>query len=392
MASEGNERSHRVSAVLRQGEQVTPLELFFDLVFVLAITQCTALMADDPTWTGLFEGVLVLGILWWAWVGYAWLTSVIDPEEGVVRLVMFVSMAALLVTSLAVPDAFGDLGLTFAIAYAFLRACWLVLFFIASADTPTLRHSIWIGLVPSTAVGVALLVGASFLEGSAQLTLWCLALAIDMAGPFLFGSEGWKLEPHHFAERHGLIFIIALGESIVAIGVGSDAGVDAGVITASVLGVALAATMWWAYFDVVAIVAARVLVSLPPGREQNEMARDSYSFLHFPMVAGVVLIALGLKKTIAHVEEPLTQETAFALVGGLAIYLLAHIAFRWRNVHSINKQRLVVAVALCAGIPFADQPDALVTLAIVTIAMVTLIAYEAIHLAEARDQIRHQEG
>jgi low temperature requirement protein LtrA len=117
--------------------------------------------------------------------------------------------------------------------------------------------------------------------------------------------------------------------------------------------------------------------------QQNEMARDSYSFLHFPMVAGVVLIALGLKKTIAHVGDPLTQETAFALVGGLAIYLLAHIAFRWRNVHSINKQRLVVAVALCAFVPFADQPDALVALAIATLAMIALIAYEAIHLAEA---------
>ena len=383
-------RARRLNAVRREGEQVTPLELFFDLVFVLAITQCTALMSGNPTWTGLVQGILVLGMLWWAWVGYAWLTSVIDPEEGVVRLVMFVSMAALLVASLAVPDAFGDLGLTFAIAYALLRGCWLVLFFIASADTAMLRHSIWIGLVPSTAVGVGLLVGASFLDGSAQLTLWCVALAIDMLGPFLFGSEGWKLEPHHFAERHGLIFIIALGESIVAIGVGSEAGVDAGVITAAVLGVALAATMWWAYFDVVAIVAARVLAGLPVGRQQNEMARDSYSFLHFPMIAGVVLIALGLKKTIAHVDESLVPETAFALVGGLAIYLFAHIAFRWRNVHSINKQRLVIAIALVAFIPFADRPDALVTLAIVTTAMVALIAYEAIHLADARDQIRHQ--
>ncbi|MFL6204350.1 MAG: low temperature requirement protein A [Acidimicrobiales bacterium] len=390
MASEGSGRAHRVSAVMRQGEQVTPLELFFDLVFVLAITQCTALMAGHPTWTGLLEGVLVLGILWWAWVGYAWLTSVIDPEEGVVRLVMFVSMAALLVASLAVPDAFGDLGLTFAVAYLFLRTCWLVLFFLASADTPKLRHSIWIGLVPSTAVGVGLLVGASFLEGSAQLTLWCVALAIDMGGPLLFGSEGWKLEPHHFAERHGLIFIIALGESIVAIGVGSESGVDAGVITASVLGVALAATMWWAYFDVVAIVAARILAALPPGREQNEMARDSYSFLHFPMVAGVVLIALGIKKTIAHVEEPLLPETAFALVGGLAMYLLAHIAFRWRNVRSVNKQRLALAMVLVAFIPLADQPTALVTLAIVTVAMVALITYEAVHLAEARDEVRHR--
>src|SRR5204863_818062 len=136
---------------------------------------------------------------------------------------------------------------------------------------------------------------------------------------------------------------------------------------------------------------ARVLAELPVGREQNEMARDSYSFLHFPMVAGVVLIALGMKKTIAHVDEPLVPETAFALVGGLAIYLLAHIAFRLRNVHSVNKPRLVVASLLVVFVPFADRPDALVTLAVVTVAMVTLITYEAVHLAEARDHIRHQD-
>jgi low temperature requirement protein LtrA len=385
-------RGRRVSAVLRQGEQVTPLELFFDLVFVLAITQCTALMAANPSWEGLAQGTLVLGMLWWAWVGYAWLTSVIDPEEGVVRIAMFGSMAALLVASLAVPDSFGDLGLTFAVAYGVLRSGWLVLFFIASRESSGLRHSIWIGRVPSTAVGIGLLVVASYLDGSAQLAVWAIALSLDMLGPYLFGSEGWKLEPHHFAERHGLIFIIALGESIVAIGVGSEAGVDRGVIAAAVLGTALAATMWWAYFDVVALVAARRLSEQSVGREQNEMARDSYSFLHFPMVAGVVLIALGMKKTIAHVDDPLRPETAFAMVGGLAIYLLAHVAFRLRNVGSVNKQRLVLAVALVAFIPVADAPDALVTLGAIAAAMVVLIAYEATHFAEARDQIRHQGG
>jgi low temperature requirement protein LtrA len=392
MATGAEGRSRRVSAVLRQGEQVTPLELFFDLVFVLAITQCTALMAANPSWEGLAQGILVLGMLWWAWVGYAWLTSVIDPEEGVVRIAMFGSMAALLVASLAVPDAFGDLGLTFAVAYGVLRGGWLVLFFIASRDSSGLRHSIWIGLVPSTAVGVGLLVAASYLDGSAQLAVWAVALSLDMLGPYLFGAEGWKLEPHHFAERHGLIFIIALGESIVAIGVGSEAGVDRGVIAAAVLGTALAATMWWAYFDVVALVAARRLSEQSVGREQNEMARDSYSFLHFPMVAGVVLIALGMKKTIAHVGDPLRPETAFAMVGGLAVYLLAHVAFRLRNVGSVNKQRLVLAVALVAFVPVADAPDALVTLGAISAAMVALIAYEATHFAEARDQIRHQSG
>jgi low temperature requirement protein LtrA len=315
---------------------------------------------------------------------------VVDPEEGVVRLAMFASMAALLVVALAVPDAFGDTGLAFAVAYALVRAGWLVLFFVASHGVPQLRHSIWVGLVPSTVVGVGLLVSASYLEGSAQLVLWLIALSIDMLGPLLFGSEGWRLEPHHFAERHGLIFIIALGESIVAIGVGAGSELDAGVIAAAVLGMALAAAMWWAYFDVVALVAARRLAALPVGRAQNEMARDSYSFLHLPMVAGVVLIALGMKQTIAHTDEPLSPQAAFALVGGLATYLLAHIAFRWRNVHSVNTPRLVLAVLLLVATPFADEPHAIVTLTAVALGMVLLIAYEATRFAEARDQIRHQ--
>jgi low temperature requirement protein LtrA len=390
MTSDGNGRSRRVTAVMRQGEQVTPLELFFDLVFVLAITQCTSLMAADPTWEGLAKGLLVLGILWWAWVGYSWLTSVVDPEEGIVRIAMFGAMAALLVVSLAVPEVFGDTGLVFAVAYALVRAGQLVLFLLASRDHPDLRHSIWIGLVPSTALGVGLLVVASFLDGSAQLVLWVIALAIDMLGPYLFGSEGWQLEPHHFAERHGLIVIIALGESIVAIGVGAGHDLDAGVITAAVLGVTLAAVMWWTYFDVVARIVARALVERPVGREQNEMARDSYSLLHFPMVGGIVLIALGLKTTIAHTDEPLTTETAFALVGGVVVYLLAHVVNRWRLLHSVPRQRLVPAVLLLLFIPLADQPDAIVTLAIVTACMVALVVFEATRYAEARDQIRHR--
>ena len=151
-----------------------------------------------------------------------------------------------------------------------------------------------------------------------------VAIVLDVAEPLLFGAEGWQLVPGHFAERHGLIIIIALGESIVAIGVGAEGDVDAGIIVAACLGIAIAAALWWAYFDVVAVVAARHLASRPAGRVQNAMARDSYSILHFPMVAGIVLIALGMKKTLEHVDEPLeTVVTATALVGGAALYLLA---------------------------------------------------------------------
>ncbi len=220
MAASTSTRSPRLTAVMRDGDRVTPLELFFDLVFVLAITQCTALMSHNPTWPGLAQGLLVLGMLWWAWVGYAWLTSVIDPEEGAVRLVMFGAMAALLIVSICVPEAFGSLALAFALTYGVVRTAHIALFMLASPEDDALRHSV-LGLAASTAVAVVLLVAASFLDGLAQGALWVLALFLDMAGPYFFGSEGWKLVPGHFAERHGLIVIIALGESIVAIGVGA---------------------------------------------------------------------------------------------------------------------------------------------------------------------------
>ena len=383
-------RAPRLAAVLRDKETVTPLELFFDLVFVLALTQCTALMADDPSWAGLARGLLILGVLWWSWVGYAWLTSVVDPEEGVVRLAIFGAMAALLVAALCVPEAFDENALLFAVAYGVVRIAQLVLFLAASRDDPQLRSAVLAGLVGSTALGVGLLVAASFTDGALQGGLWALALALDMAGPYFFGSEGWRLVPAHFAERHGLIIIIALGESIVAIGAGASADVDMGVVLAAALGTGVAAAMWWLYFDVVALVAERRLSNAPVGREQNEIARDSFSFLHLPMVAGIVLGALGLKKTIEHVDEPLKTIPAFALMGGSALYLLAHVAFRWRNIHRFSTQRLLCALVLLAVIPLAKEVPAVASVALVAAALAAVIVYEVVRFAELRDKMRHQ--
>jgi low temperature requirement protein LtrA len=369
---------------------VTPLELFFDLVFVLALTQCTALMYHHPTWEGLAQGMLVLGVLWWSWTGYAWLTSVVDPEEGAVRIAMFAAMASLLLVAICVPEAFDSLALEFALAYGAVRAAHIALFILASGNDPALRRST-VGLAAGTAVGVGLLLAASLFDGLAQAAVWSLALLLDMAEPFFFGSEGWKLVPGHFAERHGLIIIIALGESIVAIGAGAEASLTPGIAAAAVLGVTLAAALWWTYFDVVALVSARRLARAPEGRERNELARDSYSYLHFPMVAGIVLAALGMKKTLGAVSAPLDVELAFALLGGVAFYLLGLVAFRFRHIHSINRQRLLVALILFALLPAAVALPALASLAIVAALLSAMITYETVSYGEGRERVRHQD-
>jgi low temperature requirement protein LtrA len=265
----------------------------------------------------------------------------------------------------------------------------LVLFVVASRDDPALRHAVG-GLVLSTMIGVGLLFAASFADGTLQGALWAAALLLDVGGPLVIDPSGWRMQPEHFAERHGLIVIIALGESIVAIGVGAEAGVTAGVAVAAVLGVAVAAAQWWLYFDVVALVAARRLENAAEGRERNTIGRDSYSYLHFAMVAGIVLVALGMKKTLGHTGEELNIVPAVALFGGAAVYLLAHVAFRWRNIHTLNRQRLVVAIALLPLIALAVAVPALATLAILAVILCGLVAYEAHRFGEARERLRRR--
>jgi low temperature requirement protein LtrA len=372
----------------RAEERVTPLELFFDLIFVFAITQVTGLVSADATWTALAQGLVVLGVLWWAWAAYVWLTNTIDPEEGGVRVAMFAAMGAMLIASLAVPGAFGADALLFACAYAFVRAAHLVLYALAGRGDADLLGAVE-RLTVGSVLGVGLLFVAAGLDGRAQLTVWTVALLIDLAGPLLGGGRGWRLSAGHFAERHALVLIIALGESIVALGVGAAGiGLDAGVVAAALLGLAIACSLWWAYFDVVAPVAERKLRATT-GTAQLVLARDSYSYLHLPMVAGIVLFAVGVKKTLAHVGDPLGTVPAVALCGGVALYLAAHILFRLRNVHSLNRQRLVVMLLLLASLPLALELPALATLGLVAGLCLALIAYEAIRFAEARERVRH---
>jgi low temperature requirement protein LtrA len=298
-------------------------------------------------------------------------------------------MAALLLVALSLPEAFGDGALKLALAYCAVRAGHIALFVVASRDDPRLRHSV-ADLAGGTAGACALLVGGSFLDPGGQAAVWAVALALDLAVPYFFGSEGWRLVPGHFAERHGLIVIVALGESIVALGVAAEVGLELGVAAAAVLGIALVAELWWIYFDIVAIANVRRLVRAPEGRERNELARDVYSYLHFPLVAGIVIGAFGLHETLAHVEDPLDTVAAFGLLGGVAIYLLGHVAVRLRGAGTLSRRRLIVAAILLALSPLAGEIASLATLALVVAILAALIAYETRSYGEGRGRVRRE--
>ena len=371
--------------------QVTPLELFFDLVFVFALTEVTTMLAADPTWAGVLRGMLVLAALWWAWAVYAWLTSATDIDEGWDRLAMLASTAAMLIVALSVPGAFGDDAVLFGVAYFVVRALHLVLSAVVSREDatriPALRR-----FAPTALLGSSLLIVAGFLDGKDRIAVWVIALVIDYLGPTVigFGKYGWAVAPEHFAERHGLIILIALGESIIAIGIGARFHLDAGVILAAVLGIVVVSALWWLYFDVAAIFA-RTRLMQATGAALHWLALHAYSYLHLPMMAGIVLFALGLKTTLGDIGATLDTVPAVALCGGAALYLLGHVAFLVRATGRVFRRRTIGGVALLALIPAALTIPALAALALVAGVCSFVVAYEALRHREHRLQVRHPE-
>jgi low temperature requirement protein LtrA len=376
--------------LVEQEQRVTPLELFLDLVFIFAITQVTGYVSADPTWSRLAEGLAVLAVSWWVWSAYAWLGNTAASDEGPIRLALLSASAAMLVASLAVPHAFGADGVTFGVAILVVRLLHLWAYTVVARS----RGDTELGLVvfrlgQSIVPASLLLVVAGDLDGAPQAACWAAALAIDYGGLALRGTEGWRVQPAHFAERHGLIVIIALGESIVSLGVGaSGLPLDAGVVSGALFGIAVSAALWWAYFDVVAIVAERRLRRAPRW-EQVLMARDSFTYLHLPMITGIVLFAVGVKKTLAHTGAHLHAVPATTLCGGVALYLVALSAFKRRNVGSFNYPRLVAAALLAGIAPLATRLPALLSLGLVALTAIGLIAHEVVRYAEARNRIRH---
>jgi low temperature requirement protein LtrA len=381
-------------------QRVTPLELFFDLVVVFAITQVTELMSNDLTWRGVGHGMLVLAAIWWLWTGYAWLTNSLEPEQGIVRAGMFAAMTAMFLVALAVPRAFGDEGALFAVAYLVVRLINLALYGISARRDRHMSRAL-MRFATREAVAPFLILAAAFVDGPWREALWAIALVVVYSDVVFGRGRESNISPSHFAERYGLIVIIALGESVISLGVGAaHAPLTAGIVSAAILGILVIAALWWAYFDVLAILAQRTL-SGTNGATQAQLARDLYRYLHLPMIAGIVLFALGLKGTIEQVDEPLSVVPAVALCGGLSLYFLTHVVHRVRLVHFIRHStserpgyvgpgRLAAGVAMLALIPPVLELPALASVGLAAAVCCGLIAWDLVHYREHRVEVRRE--
>jgi low temperature requirement protein LtrA len=380
-----------VESEAEQERRTSYLELFFDLVFVFAITQVTTVIAEDPTAAGFLRGTLLLWLVWWAWGGYAWMTNAISIESRGVRIAFLCVTLGCFFVALGVPGAYGDDGLWFAVPYVAVRVAHVGLYLWGLRMTPEHQAAVrklapWFLLAP-----LVVLVGG-FLEGDARTAVWLVAAVIDILGALSVSNAGFRVSAAHFAERYGLFVIIALGESIVAIGVGAaSAPRDTLFAVSVVVAFAGVALLWWAYFDFLALGAERSLTRVPIER-RGPVARDIYSFFHFAFVLGIILLAVGAKKTLEHPDEAMSAGGRWALGIGAAVYLLGSVLGRFRAIRAVAWERAAGATAALASVAVLDGAEAVVLLAVVNGILVAVVCAESARLREFRRGLVAHEG
>ena len=389
-------------ATVEQTHRATTFEIFFDLVFVFALTRITEFMAQAPTPTTLARGLLLLLWFWYAWTCYTWLGNRARADVGLVRAGMTVAMAAIFVAALVIPDAWHhgsgpvDAPLTLAVAYLVMRALHLALYRYSAAGNRLSRRQVLRFAIPTTVAWAPLLIGAA-LGGRAQTVLWTTAFVIDYGGGRIAASfSQWEIHsPSHFAERHGLVLIIALGESLVSVGAGAGAAVTrVPVMVAALLGFATAVCLWWLYFENAAQAAAQQLARAPGNtRRRQQLASDAYTLAHLPLIAGIIYLALGIHEVLARVAHTqpghvagarLDWTSTVALYGGAVIYLIGRYLFLRLTVRSIAPAQLVAIAAILVLLPAGRYLPVLPAFGLLTALLTALACYE--RLGEHRPQ------
>jgi low temperature requirement protein LtrA len=370
-----------------EDESATDFELLFDLVYVFALTQVTGYVGHEHSAEGALQGLLMLALLWWTWCAYTWLGNQARADEGLLRAGMAVAMAAMFVVALTIPEAWHDAegGLdgpvVLVCGYLVVRCVHLALYGIAAGTDAGLRRQLaisWFWL----ALGGVLLVTGAVVGGWGQTALFAAALAVDLGGTFVTSRRGgWRVNSAvHWTERHGLFVILAIGESIVAIGVGAaDQPISGSLLLAAALGVAGAVGLWWLYFDAVS-AAAEERVHETTGEERARLAIEAYTYGHFPIVAGIIVAAIGVEGVLAHAGETegLGSFYALPLYGGVALYLAGHILFKRRVLGHLSRERLAPLAVLLLAIPAGIAAPPLAALAGVVIVLGALVTVETI--------------
>ncbi len=369
-----------------QEQRTTTLELFYDLVFVFAITQVSHLLFTNLTWEGVGQSTLVLLVVWWAWNYTTWVTNELDPESIVVRLVLIAVMLASLLMAVAIPEAFGARAVLFAGAYVAIQCGRHAFLTFGSAEAGSLERERAGRILTWFAAAGVLWIAGALSNGVARTVLWLAALAVDYSAPLVLyyvpgrrrlASSTWVVETSHFAERFQLFMIIALGELVVATGA-TTSGLTLTVARGAAFACAFlgSAALWWLYFNYVARIAER---RLELAADRTTLARDGYTYLHVVMVAGVIVAAVGDELVIAHPGDHLSGAKAAALVAGPAIYLLAHALFRLRMAGSLSVRRLAGAVAcVVLGAAIGTRVSALVLALLVLAVVVGVIVAEQV--------------
>lgn len=389
-----------------ENHRVTTLELLFDLVFVYAVTAVSESVVRDLTLVGLARGLVVMALIWFGWTAYAWLGNQARADEGPLRLSMFLAMAGFFVVALTIHEAFGDLpgGLpgpvVFVSAYAVIRLAHLVIYWIAAGDDVGLRHTIERTL-RTTLVALALLFAGAVISIDARLAVWTAAVLVDYVGVFVAGAQGWRIAaPGHFAERHGLVVIIAIGESVVSVAVAvSHAAIDWSLLTGALLGITLAMTLWRTYFNAIAVAAEHQLRRLT-GDDRTRMARDTFTYLHLPAVVGIVAMAVGLRVMLTdvaagvHAPPHVPGVAMLTLYGGAALYLLALSALRWRGRGAPSIPRIIGAawLVLVGGVLAWVSVEPLVDVAVVTGTLLALVTFDAVRYGQITRDLRLGEA
>jgi low temperature requirement protein LtrA len=340
---------------------------------------------------GFLRAALVFGLIWWAWGGYAWMTNAIDIESTGVRLLFLLATAASFFMALAVPHAYGSQGAWFVVPYVVVRMLQLALYIWGLRADHDHQAAI-IKLAPWFFVAPLVALAGGLVDDPLRSWLWAVSLAIDVGGALAVGTAGFRISPAHFAERYALFVIIALGESIVAIGVAvEELDRDLTFAVAVAIAFAGAATLWWSYFDYAALAAERGLHRAPP-HLRGPFARDVFSIFHYPIVLGITFFAVAANKTLAHPSEPLSAAGRAALGLGVALYLLGFVLARYRSIRRVAWERLLGAVGALVAVVVLRDLHALWLLALVVAVLAAATAVESARLQEIRARLRAETG